>query len=232
MGKIMLTVILTVASMCLLAQNHRHFTPYRSESSRIIRIDDTIYEETTIIFVEGLSSTTKVEAKALYSIPEHLRKLDKDIIDSIVRENKKFTVIKLSWFIIWERTYAKENISNQFSLKAVKNLLIVYGIIILFFIILASLIKKSVKKGIRELMKINPSKDLISGEIARTLYFVYAGLVSVTAFIITGIQNNTAELDVWFGFVIYHVIFVFVCYVIMIVFRKIKLRKKSELHTL
>ena len=207
------------------AQNHHHFSPYRSKSERIIRMDSSIYKEFTTVEVTGLSTSTQVEAKKMYTIPVHLRKLDTEIIDSIVRKNKSFTTIEWSWFIIWDRTYTRDVVYNQFSWFAVKNLLIANGAMALFFVGLVFLRKKSVKEGIKELSEVDFLKELTDGEVISIL-LGYSLLICIIAFAITDLQKINTNFCVFLGFVIYNVVILFVFFLPQIVRKKILLQKK------
>lgn len=233
MKKIILTVILVASIVFLSAQNHRHNTPYKSESSRIIRMDDTIYEETTTIFVQGLSTTHKIDLKALYVIPKHLRKINVRygnsalIIDDIVRKGISFTRTKLSWFVIWDKTYTKDAISKKFSWKIIVNLCIVYGCVLSFFLIIAFLAEKNFKKLLNELRKINVSS--FDKDFWQIFTLMIVGVSSVMAWFLTGIKDVTCDIDVFLGLVIYNSLLVLLFYSLVNILKKVLNKKNTKI---
>ena len=214
---VVFVIILQIICVFAYAQNHQHFTPYRSESVRIIRIDTNIYKETTAVVIEGLSSTTNVDVKVLYTIPKHLRKLDTETIDAVVRKNASFTTIRWSWFIIWEYTYTKIDICKKFSWVSIKNLFIGYCFLIILFLIVVFSLAKSIKKGIMQL-KSFPSVEDYKFDIF--LIFAYHLLIDIIAMIITVIQYPIIDLDVFFGFIVYNCVILVMLYLLNISYRK------------
>jgi hypothetical protein len=119
-----LLLVLFMQIMCIFtyAQNHRHLAPLTTESVLIDREYGAMYEFKTTTTTDGsrFNTVNIINKRFLYTIPERLKVLYIDEIDSIMRKDHKIEMITWSCFIIWQTIYSKDSVSDKFSFFAVR----------------------------------------------------------------------------------------------------------------
>lgn len=194
------------------AQNYRHSLPIRTENVVIIREWDDMYEEKTVTIGSHSEVTnttyieTKIERKFLYTIPVHLKSLDREDIDQIMK-GKIIQKITWSWFIIWDTTYTKTKVFKKTSILAIKVAIYSFFSFLIFVSILGFMFTR--KGDLITVLEINYYWILFSAVIGFLTYPV-------------GVFFMNYEKDFVFPFIFvpYSILIGYICHVSMMCYRR------------
>ncbi len=230
--------IFITSLLCLLytigySQNHKYFKLLNQQRTDTICTNDSMYKiHYTITNTEG-GTYIKIctEKLLLYKIPPHLLELKRATqndpeklycsrVNSIIYNKKTVTAAKLSFFLLWERTYSKDKVTDTLFYKAFIISILSQTLLLLCFFGLQLLLNRDFKEIKKEILSIpneiqNTSIKHFFNEgniVLMSAYLVISSLISTIA---SQALFDIVYGEVFIGYVIYNTIILSILLLIM-----------------